>query len=233
MNIRYKVVLDRQVGNHKLHKKALCIAAGNLDTDNALVEPMGTAMQSRLIHLEMCVGLEEWIDWAINANVDHKVISFVRSFPEALADFDPQHSDKTFSCPRTLFFLAKQVKRWGDNIPAEKLPVIVGTVGKGIGVKFFGYTKVYEFMPTLDTMLNNPDSVVIPDEPDRRYALSGMISNHIKEDNLPALLSIVDRLPLEFQVITIQQALPKQPMLIMNPEMRKRSSVITRITTDI
>ena len=226
----YKVILDRYVGNHKLHKRVLCIAAGNLDTDNAMVEPMSTALQSRLVHLELKVGLDEWIDWASTNKVHHKIIAFVRYNPTALADFDPHHSDKTFSCPRTLYFLSKLLKQW-DDITEDKLPAIVGSVGCGIGLEFFTYCKVYKYMPTPEQLLNDPDGVHIPAEPDRRFALTGMIANYVDEDNAEALLSIVDRLPMEFQVITIQQALAKSPLLMQTTAFRKRSSVITRAST--
>ncbi len=226
----YKIILDRWVGNHKLHERAFCIGAGNLETDNALVEAMGTALQSRLIHLELKIDLEGWLDWASGADIDHRIIAFVRYNPEALTNFDPQHSDSTFSCPRTLHFASRLCKIWGENIPEEKLPAIIGTLGKGIGLEFFNYTKVYKSLPTLDQLINSPDTVEIPSQPDRRYALTGMIANHLKQDNLVALLSIVDRLPMEFQIITIQQAVRKAPWLAMEKEYRKRASVITRST---
>ncbi|PDO90562.1 ATPase AAA, partial [Burkholderia mallei] len=39
----YKLILDREVGNHKLHDKCFIIAAGNLDTDNAITNTMSSA----------------------------------------------------------------------------------------------------------------------------------------------------------------------------------------------
>lgn len=59
----YKLVLDRQVGLHNLHPNSTIVCAGNLITNGAIVNRLGTAMQSRLIHLELGVFPEEWIKW--------------------------------------------------------------------------------------------------------------------------------------------------------------------------
>jgi MoxR-like ATPase len=95
----YKIILDRKIGQHNLHPKALMMAAGNLMTDNAVVSPMSTAMQSRLIHLEMEVSLDDWKDWAYKNNVDSRIIAYVNHLPNKLHDFSPDHNDKTFPCP--------------------------------------------------------------------------------------------------------------------------------------
>ena len=34
----YKLVLDRMVGQHHLHKKCFIVACGNKETDNAIVD---------------------------------------------------------------------------------------------------------------------------------------------------------------------------------------------------
>ena len=48
----YKVILDRLVGNKRLHSNVAIIGAGNLETDNAVVFPMSEALKSRMVHLE-------------------------------------------------------------------------------------------------------------------------------------------------------------------------------------
>ena len=45
----YKVILDRMVGLRKLHSHVAIVAAGNLASDNAIVEDMSTALQSRMV----------------------------------------------------------------------------------------------------------------------------------------------------------------------------------------
>ncbi len=228
----YKIVLDREVGLHKLNDRAFCIGAGNRETDNAITEPMGTAMQSRLVHLELKLDMDEWLDWAVANKLDHRIIAYVRFRPEVLVDFNPQHADRTFCCPRTLHFLSKLTTQWKD-IGSDKLPALVGTIGTGRGMEFYNHLKVYKYLPTIEDMLSNPDAVVIPNEPDRKYAISGMISSYITEDNADKLVIIIDKLPMEFQIITLQDCLASNPSLIMTTVFRQRSRIITKNTTDV
>ena len=60
----------------------------------------------------------------------------------------------------------------------------------------------------------DPQGVPISDEPSIRYALSGLISSHLTTKNADILLKFVLRLPIEFQIITLQQAVPKNLSLL-------------------
>ena len=96
----YRLILDRMVGNHKLHKNVAIVAAGNLESDNAIVQPMSTALQSRMAHLELVVDAKEWVDWASSNGVDHRITSYINFRPDALYTFSPDHTDKTYASPR-------------------------------------------------------------------------------------------------------------------------------------
>lgn len=96
----YKLVLDRQVGKYNLHKNVAIVCAGNKETDSAIVNRMSTAMQSRLIHLELDVDIKTWLSWASENGIDYRVVSYIESRPEHLHQFDPNHNDKTFACPQ-------------------------------------------------------------------------------------------------------------------------------------
>lgn len=95
----YKLVLDRMIGQHRLHPKVVIGAAGNLMTDGAIVNRMGTAMQSRLIHYTLTVNWELWSLWASGNKLATEVISYINHQPDKLHVFDPNHNDRTFSCP--------------------------------------------------------------------------------------------------------------------------------------
>lgn len=96
----YKLVLDRMIGTHHLHKNVAIVCAGNLETDNAIVQPMSTALQSRLVHLELVVDAKEWVEWASSNEIHHHITSYINFKPGNLYTFSPNHSDNTYACPR-------------------------------------------------------------------------------------------------------------------------------------
>ena len=96
----YKVVLDRYVGQTKLHKNTAIVCIGNRATDNAIVNRLSTAMQSRLIHLELAVDTGIWLTkWAPLNGIDHRIMAYIDYRPDNLYNFDPNHNDKTFATP--------------------------------------------------------------------------------------------------------------------------------------
>lgn len=202
----YKLVLDRQIGQHALHDNVYTVAAGNLATDNAIVNRMSTAMQSRMVHLEIELIAADWIEWALENKLDHRIISFIEFRPDMLHKFDPNHNDFTFPCARTWEFASKQTID-EEVLNQELLPTLAGSVGEGAAREFLTYSMIYGDLPKLNDILNSPDAINISKEPSILYALSGMLSYNATKENFPVMMEFIDRLPLEFQVITMRNAL--------------------------
>lgn len=216
----YRLILDKEVGQKKLHPKVVTVAAGNLSTDKAIVNRMSTAMQSRMVHLEIEADLPTWVNWAVKNGIDYRIIAFLQFKPELLHNFDPDHNDETFPCPRTWFFLSQIIKNW-KTIPNAKLPVIAGTVSQGAGIEFKSFADIFETLPTPEQIINTPTKIHIPDDPSIKYAFTALVANIMDENNASNVMQFVDRLPLEFQVISMQQVMQKNLGLLQHPEVNK------------
>lgn len=202
----YRLMLDREVGSHKLHPNVAMVAAGNLSTDNAHANELGTAMQSRLLHVIMKPDLEQWTAWANKTGLDHRVISFVNFKPELFHLFDPNHDDLTFPCPRTWEFAARLVKEDPKEIDPQLQPLLAGTVGAGPSVEFTTYCQIFSELLSFNDILANPEKVALPEEPATNYALTGIIANGIKPENCETVMKFVNRLDIEFQVLSMRAA---------------------------
>lgn len=205
----YKLILDRAVGSTPLHNNVRMMCAGNLATDKAIVNRLSTAMQSRLVHFTLEAHAPSWISWAIKNKVDYRVIAFIRFRPDLIHKFDANHSDNTFPCPRTWYFLSKIINK-KKKVEFEELPLIEGTIGEGTAMEFIGFISIFDKLPTPAQILLSPGTIDIPDEPSILYALSALVSNIIDEDNFGDLMNLINRLPIEFQTITIQNILAKK-----------------------
>lgn len=220
----YKIILDRQIGEKHLHERVVMACAGNKSTDKAIVNRLSTAMQSRLVHLNLVVDPDAWFEWARSNKVDHRIIGFLQFREELLHKFNPDHSDNTFPCPRTWDFLSRMTKKW-DKITNEKLPVMIGTVGEGAAMEFKGFTDIYESLPTIGEIMNRPDHIEISKEPSVLYAMTALIGNRANSETIDQLMKLVNRLPVEFQVITMQNILKNQEDVAIRQELMKSKSV--------
>lgn len=208
----YKIILDRMIGEHHLHPNVYIVAAGNLSTDKAIVNRMSTAMQSRMVHLELEVSLDAFMNWGNINKVDYRILSFLKFKPELLYNFNPNHSDNTFACSRTWFFLHKIIHKW-ETISSSKLPVIAGTVGEGAAYEFFAFIEIMESLPSIEKILANPNSIEISNDPSILYAITGLIAHHAKETNIEKLMVMIERLSIEFQIICLQDVIKHNSVL--------------------
>lgn len=221
----YKLVLDKHVGQHPLHSKVAMMGAGNLSTSNAIVNKLSTAMQSRLVHMQVETNNKKWNEWALENDIDHRIISFIEYKPELLHKFDPKHNDLTFPCPRTWEFFSKIVKGWTD-FPNHKIPLLAGIVGEGAAREFVLFSEIYKELPPIHDMLANPSTVTISNNPSINFAISGIIGYEANQDNLTKLMTLVNRLPMEFQVITIRGILKR------HNDMESHAAIQQWITTN-
>lgn len=204
----YKILLDRMVGMHKLHERCLVMGAGNLKTSKAIVNDSGTAQQSRIIWLEIQASMGAWLKWADTAHVDHRVKSYLQFRPEMLHKFDPNHTDRTFPCPRTWEFMSKIINPWPE-IEAKKLPVMAGTVGAGPAREFYNYCQIFEEIPSLDAIIADPENVHFGNEPSMHYALAGLCSASVNETNAEPVFKFLGRLAADFQVSSVRGAIAR------------------------
>lgn len=210
----YRLILDREVGNKKLHSKVHLVSAGNLITDNAVVYPMSTALQSRLVHFNMGVSVPDWMEWAISKNFDTRILAFINYKNELLMDFKPDHDDNTFPCPRTWEFVNRLISK-NVEPTEENLNIFAGTIGSGTAVTFTTFCKVYSNLPKISDIIANPITALYPDEVGTKYAVITMLMSKINDSNAEKILEYVSRFPSEMQIVFMRGAVK------YNPEIRK------------
>lgn len=216
----YKLVLDRMVGSHHLHKNVAIVAAGNLETDNAIVQPMSTALQSRLVHMELVVDAGEWDDWASQNGIHHRITDFIKFKPGMLYTFSPDHTDKTYACPRTWEF-ASRVLSVADEGSPQLLPMLAGTLSEGVAREFVSFCKIYADLPKPSQIMAMPESIKVPTEPSILFALTGTIAHNATMDNFSQLMKFVQRLPAEFQVVTLRETIRRNKPMMAHPAVQK------------
>lgn len=200
----YKLFLDRMVGQKKLHDKCWLMAAGNLDSDNAVTHEMSTALISRLINIQIVISQKEWLEWAI-ADGQHSLITSFIDYRGAdfFYTFDTDNPNQPFACPRTWEFASKLVKTFQKKGVAisSRTALLAGTVGPGAAAALTGFAATWGKLPALTEILANPAGCRLPDEPGAQYAMTGAIGDWATADNLPKLIEYFNRMKPDFRVL--------------------------------
>lgn len=217
----YKLILDRKVGAHSLHERCLVVAAGNLDDDGAITNPMSSAMVSRIVHLVVKPSLKEWMDWAVPAKISTKILSFLEFKGTMFYTFDSREPAHIYASPRTWEFANRLFQRWGETIPMDKVPLMVGTISDGVTVEFRSYLAFYQHLPSMADIMANPQSTAVPNLPGVLYALDGSIADWLDAANIETMLVYINRMPEEHRVIMFRMALRRNPKIRSNTHFLK------------
>ena len=216
----YQLVLDRKLGDYVMPPGWAIIAAGNRSTDRAIVNQMSTALKNRFTHLNYEVNNDDWCDWALRNNITVEVLGFIRFRPMLLNEFEQRNESKeekervqrlkdaqAFATPRSWEFLSKVVQQKpGSDVEYE---LYTGIVGEGAAAEFMGYLKYYRDLPNLDALLMNPGAAKVPEEPATLYALATGLATKATQDNIERVVKYALRLPAEFQVLLMKDAIAR------------------------
>lgn len=141
------LVLNREINGYKLHEEVKILAAMNpsskygSDFDYQVVD-MDPAQENRFVWLNMESDYVQWLQWAISAGIEQKVIAFISTFPEYL---NKKNEEDIRATPRSYERVSKSYKKYQekkDVIPrAVFLNVLRGNVGKVIAEEFIQFVE--------------------------------------------------------------------------------------------
>lgn len=201
----YQIINDNRLGEWVKPDGWYIIAAGNKDTDRAITSRLSSALANRFLHIDFDVDLETWCQWALSAGIQTELIAFLRFRPELLHDFDPKKNMKAFPTPRSWSFISRMLQ---SGLPPElEYEVFSGAVGEGATAEFLGFLKIFRKMQSPDAILMNPTGAIVPDEPSELYAIAGALSRKASENTFPRLMEYFKRMPVEYQVLAVNDSL--------------------------
>lgn len=214
----YRVVLDREIGQHKLHDKCFVVAAGNKMTDNAIVNRLSTAMLSRVVHLNMTVNFDDWkYDFAVPNKVDERVIAYLSMFPTKLMEFDPEKEDQTFASPRTWEFVSKLLKAYDKPLDEEAIPLLGGAVTVEHASAFVQFCKVFDKLIDIKKIEANPNIEPPMDTP-ALWATITHLTNTVTPKNIGKVSTFLKKCPATFQIVFFRSVVLTCPAIRMTPE---------------
>jgi hypothetical protein len=216
----YALILDRKVGNHYLHDNVYLVAAGNKDTDRAVTSPMSTALVSRLVHLELDLDTESWLDWA-RGKVDDRIISFITYRPDLLSTFSDfeQEDTLTYAVPRTYEMLSKLLK----NIPTisyNSLELFNGVIGAKASQAFVTFCKVYSDIPAYKDIVESPRDIAVSERGDINSAIVTVLNSQVRRTDINKVTLYVNRMPIEYQVVFYQTLTKNNKLLLISQSVK-------------
>jgi hypothetical protein len=200
----YELVYDRRIGEYSLPDGWAILAAGNRTSDRAVAYSLSTALASRFVQVDLDVDVAEWIDWALGAGIDARVIGFLQLRPGLLHSFDPQTKARAFACPRTWEYVSKALV--SDLDREIEFDYVAGLIGEGAATEFIGTLRLMDAMPDPDAVLASPATAEIPLQPSVLFALVVCLARRADLSNAAAFFTYANRIAGDFSVLMVKEA---------------------------
>lgn len=189
------LILNREINGYKLNEDIKILAAMNpsgkygSNFDYQVVD-MDAAQENRFVWLFMEPDPVQWLDWAIDAGIEQKVVEFISTFPEYLHRIN---EDDVRATPRSYERISKAYgvyKEKKDEIPrAVFLNVVKGNVGKLIAEEFINFAEdeykpliSYEDVFAADTLKKEVVERVKDESHTRLYLSARNILKHLERN---------------------------------------------------
>jgi hypothetical protein len=141
------LILNREINGYELNESVKICAAMNpsskygSDFDYQVVD-MDAAQENRFVWLYMEPDYNQWLDWAIGAGIEQKVIEFISTFPEYLHKINEEDIRATPRSYERISSSYKKYKEKKESIPRSVfLNVIRGNVGRVIAEEFVNFVE--------------------------------------------------------------------------------------------
>jgi len=212
-----QAVLERRIGNYTFPSGVRIIAACNLVQHSRTANRISTALADRFAHIDIEPDMESWAPWAMDNGILPEIVAFLRWSAARdnplLHKMPDAHSDEPAPTPRSWTMTSRTI----EKAPALAFQIAKAKVGEAAAVEFKGFLEVYRDLPKLDDIVDQPTSARVPTEPSQQYAVSAMLAKNACASNFKALVKYLRRLPVEFSVMAVTDAVRRDPGLQQAP----------------
>lgn len=201
---------EREIHGQRIKDGWMIVATGNRSKDRAGANRILSHLMNRMTVVELEPHLDDWCNWYMEQDeCKVELLSFLRFKPSLLLDFDPQRDVNP--TPRAW---VEGVGRSLGVVPAEaEMEVFSGDVGEGPAAEFKAFLQIYRDLPNPDVVLMNPDTHKVPVDPAVQFALAGALAYRGTAANFDRVITFAKRMPPEFMVIIVKDALKRDPKI--------------------
>ena len=202
------VIYDHRAGNLQLSEQIHIIATGNRTEDKSGANRITSKLANRTRRFDFQENLEDLTAYALDNDWKTDLIQFLRFRPGLISDFDPNR----FANPTPRSW--ERVNLVPDSLDASLfLENVIGEVGEGAAAEYVGFRRIYSQLPNIDALLLDPKNAQVPTDPAVRYAITGALARKATVDNIDRVTAYTARLPAEFAVMTIKDAIKLTPKI--------------------
>jgi len=207
-----RLMLERKIGSYTLHPDSIIFATTNLGAEGVgdLLPPH--ARNRITVITARKPSNMEWIEWGINAEVDHTLLGWCKDNPQLFLSFEdvrdpdenpyiyhPKAQRAAFVTPRSLE-AASDILKQRDMFDDQTLTgTLMGTIGDRAAMDLMAFVKLADQLPSLQSIKDDPKSAKVPDSAAAVCMVVYRTLASLEKDWLDAWMDYMPRLDKEAQ----------------------------------
>lgn len=212
-----------------LPKCVVFVAASNRRTDRGNVGGLLEPVKSRFAMIvEMVPDVDEVTEWMVGQKgISPMVPAYLRWQRDDLNKFEPTADLTNSPIPRTWEHAGRILDlKFGDK--AVEAAAVCGAIGDGMGGQLLAFAEMFRQLPSVDSILKDPETAPIPDAVNILYAVSTAVASRVTEKNFGNAARYAARLDEgghgDFGALLVRDAIRRKPALQQTPEFVKLMS---------
>lgn len=205
-------VKNPRLGDLPIPAGSIIFLTGN-KTSDGVGDSLKAHTLNRIITLNIRAPLaDEWLDWAVDNNIDPVIMAWVKQFPHCLDEYDPNAKDnnnpynfnprrvqQAFVSPRSLE-IASNVVKARDKIDTDTLIAsLSGAVGEAAARDMQAFVDYQDQLPSWEAIIKEPKKTPVPESAGARAVLVYGAIAKIEKTNMEAFMEYIQRMQPEWQ----------------------------------
>lgn len=156
---------------------------------------------------------EEWMEWAVQNDIDPSVIVWVKNYPHALASyldgdqaenpyiFQPKKMQEAFVSPRSLAAASHIVANRKHYNESSLVAALAGTIGEAAARDMQASIAYQDQLPPWKTIVEDPKNAPVPDSAGACAVLVFGAVSRVDKQSLPGFMEYLKRMDTEWQAV--------------------------------
>ena len=171
-----RLILERKIGSYTLHPESIVYATTNKGSEG-VGDMLAPHARNRLTVIQIRKSTNmEWIEWGINAGIDHSLLGWCKDNPHLFASFedvkDPDENPYIFhpKQQRAAFVTPRSLHSASDILHQRHLfndktltAALMGTIGDRGAMDLMAFVKLSDQLPSRDSIKEDPKNAKVPD----------------------------------------------------------------------
>lgn len=231
-NAMLRLLLERKMGSYELTSDSVVFATTNLGAEGVGdILPPHARNRITVVTSRKPTNME-WIEWGINAGIDHTLLGWCKDNPQLFHSFedvkDPESNPYIFhpKAARTAFVTPRSLEAasdWlkvRDGLDDQSLTaMLMGTIGERAAMDLMAFVKLSDQLPSLESIKKDPMQAKVPESDAAVCMVVYRTLATIERDWMDAWMDYMARLDKEAQGLFANG--------VRNPKYNKQALVMT------